>query len=99
MRKPTICICKKKTQISCAVTGRFVSDLVGNPQAQFSRIAAQMILDLIITMERKQWLLEHGLSANIIPVFDEYISPSNLALVAIKWTLILMVLLRIHKAI
>ena len=44
----------------------------------------QPVLESLIYQDRKQWLLEHGISADIVPVFDEFISPRNLALVAIK---------------
>ena len=41
------CLCKPKTQISCAsfcdCTGPFVSDLVGNPEDRFSRDAAHLV--------------------------------------------------------
>ncbi|XP_060573423.1 probable methyltransferase-like protein 25 [Ruditapes philippinarum] len=44
----------------------------------------QPVLESLIYMDRKQWLCEQGLQADIIPVFDELISPRNLALVAWK---------------
>ncbi|XP_045184754.2 uncharacterized protein LOC123542814 [Mercenaria mercenaria] len=44
----------------------------------------QPVIESLIYLDRKQWLCEQGLHADVIPVFDELISPRNLALVAWK---------------
>jgi len=44
----------------------------------------QPVLETLIYQDRQMWLKEHRNHSNLIPVFDEFISPRNIALVAVK---------------
>ncbi|XP_033725202.1 protein RRNAD1-like [Pecten maximus] len=44
----------------------------------------QPVLEGLITTDRAQYLKEHGITTEIIPIFDEVISPRNLALISVK---------------
>ncbi|KAH3875761.1 hypothetical protein DPMN_039037 [Dreissena polymorpha] len=48
----------------------------------------QPLVESLDYIDRQIWLAENGCHRNIVTVFDEFISPRNLALVAIKtrWT-------------
>lgn len=48
------------------------------------QVLLQPVLESLIYLDRRWWLTEQGLISDIIPVFDEFISPRNLALVAMK---------------
>ena len=56
MRKPDLCLCENKgadqLRSNSDCTARFVSDLVGNPEDLFSRVAAH-IISYRITKESK----------------------------------------------
>ncbi|CAH1788871.1 unnamed protein product [Owenia fusiformis] len=48
------------------------------------QVVLQPVLETLITLDRMIFLRENGISAEIKPIFDEYVSPRNLALLANK---------------
>ncbi|KAL3884429.1 hypothetical protein ACJMK2_024568 [Sinanodonta woodiana] len=48
------------------------------------QVLLQPVLESLIHADRKAWLLERGFHSNMVPIFDDLISPRNLALIAIK---------------
>ena len=51
---------------------------------QALQVLLQPVIETLIYLDRKIWLHECDLGCDIIPVFDEYKSPRNLALIAVK---------------
>ena len=46
----------------------------------------QPVLESLIVIDRLQFLREHDISAIVVPIFNEEISPRNLALIGWKTT-------------
>ncbi|KAK2191903.1 hypothetical protein NP493_43g06009 [Ridgeia piscesae] len=50
------------------------------------QVALQPVLESLVVLDRLQFLHEHDISATAVPIFDDEISPRNLALVGWKHT-------------
>ncbi|XP_076438925.1 uncharacterized protein LOC143277871 [Babylonia areolata] len=48
------------------------------------QVAMQPVLEWAVLRDRQRWLEEEGLTSDLSPVFDEHLSPRNLALVSVK---------------
>ncbi|KAK2151013.1 hypothetical protein LSH36_379g01024 [Paralvinella palmiformis] len=48
------------------------------------QVVLQGVLESLILKDRQEYLLEHGLEAQLLPILDDNISPRNVAIVAYK---------------
>ena len=48
------------------------------------QVSIQPVLESIILIDRIIFLREAGIGAKLVPIFEDHISPRNLAIVAIK---------------
>ncbi|KAK3599773.1 hypothetical protein CHS0354_037259 [Potamilus streckersoni] len=48
------------------------------------QVLLQPVIESLIHADRQAWLLERGFHSNMVPIFDDLISPRNSALIAIK---------------
>ena len=51
---------------------------------QCLQVVLQGVLESLILKDRQEYLLEHGLEAQLLPILDDNISPRNVAIVAYK---------------
>ena len=50
------------------------------------QVLLQPVLETLIVVDRALYLMEAGVKVDVLPVFDEYVSPRNLAIIGIKPT-------------
>lgn len=48
------------------------------------QVMMQAVLESLILHDRQQFLIEEGISTQLVSTFDDVISPRNIAIVAIK---------------
>ncbi|KAL8563892.1 hypothetical protein ACOMHN_049548 [Nucella lapillus] len=48
------------------------------------QVILQPVLERTVLRDRQRWLAEQGLTSDLLPIFDEVVSPRNLALVSVK---------------
>lgn len=51
---------------------------------QALQVVMQPVLESLLIVDRYSFLLEHGLDVHLIPVFNDFVSPRNMAIVAFK---------------
>ena len=44
----------------------------------------QGVLESLVLLDRQSFLIEHKLAAELVPIFDDNISPRNMALLATR---------------
>jgi len=48
----------------------------------FLQFCLQGVIESLILQDRKQWLIEHGIQCELVPIFDDILSPRNIAIFA-----------------